>query len=336
MTRSRSIGNVPNELVTRYYEQRAEAGLIITEGTSPAPEGLGYARIPGLFNDEQVAAWRNVTTAVHRANSRIFVQLMHTGRVAHPDNLPSGARVLAPSALALEGKIYVDGKGELPYPTPEEMSVEDINNAIEQYARAAKLAAQAGFDGVELHAANGYLIEQFLNTATNQRTDEWGGGSIDKRMRFAVAVAKRVSAVWAAHRVGIRLSPYGSFNGTKSDDDDVEDLHEKLAGILSKLGLAYIHVVDHQSLGGPEVKPSVKEKIRKAFAGSLILSGGYDLQRANEDIQAGRADLIAFGRPFIANPRLVTKLRSGTPLAEPDPATFYTPGEQGYTDYAVE
>jgi N-ethylmaleimide reductase len=335
MTRSRAIGNVPNALMARYYAQRAEAGLIVTEGTSPAVDGLGYARIPGLFSDAQVEGWRLVTDAVHREGGRIFVQLMHTGRVTHPGNLPSGGRVLAPSAVAYAGKMYVDGQGELPLPVPEAMSAADIERAIEGFAQAGERAIRAGFDGVELHGANGYLINQFLDRGANQRTDEWGG-SLENRIRFPLAVAERVAARIGAERLGIRVSPYGAFNGMVSDDPATEELHESLARGLSQLGLAYIHIVDHQSLGAPEVKPSVKRKIREAFRGTVILSGGYDLARANADLAEGRGDLVAFGRPFLANPRLLSRLRNGSSLVAPDFATFYTPGEKGYADYAVE
>ncbi|MGA9519940.1 MAG: alkene reductase [Myxococcaceae bacterium] len=336
MTRSRAIGNVPNELMSRYYAQRAEAGLIITEGTSPSPDGLGYARIPGLFNAEHVAGWKRVTNAVHAAGSRIFVQLMHTGRVGHPDNLPSGARVLGPSAVSWDGKMWVDGKGQIPIPTPEGMTPEDIERTIEEHARSAELAIEAGFDGVELHGANGYLIEQFLNTAANQRNnDEWGG-SVANRVRFAVQVAKRAAARIGGDRLGMRVSPYSNGGGLRSDDDQVETVHETLAGELSKLGFAYMHVVDHSSMGMPPVPASVKAKIVKAFGGTVILAGGYDLERANADLAAGRGNLIAFARPFIANPRLTSRLRAGLPLAAPDFATFYTPDEKGYTDYSPE
>lgn len=332
MTRSRAIGNVPNDLIAEYYRQRSEAGLIITEGTSPSPNGLGYARIPGLFNAAQVAGWRKTTDAVHAAGSRIFVQLMHTGRISHEDNLPSGARVLGPSAIAAKGQMWVDGKGQLPLPTPEAMTAEDIEQAIAEYAHSAELAIEAGFDGVELHGANGYLIEQFLNTAANQRTDEWGG-SVRNRVRFAVEVAKRVATRIGGGRVGIRVSPYGTASDMRSDDVDVEDVHETLAHELKKLGLVYMHVVDHSALGAPAVPASVKDKIRGAFGGTIILAGGYDRARAEADLAAGRGDLIAFGRPFIANPRLPTRLREGLALAQPDFATFYTPDEKGYTDY---
>lgn len=334
MTRSRALGNVPNELMARYYAQRAEAGLIVTEGTSPSPDGLGYARIPGLFNAEQVAGWKKTTDAIHEKGSRIFVQLMHTGRVSHPDNLQNGARVIAPSAVEWEGQMWVDGQGQLPIPTPQALSGKEIERLIEDYVHSAELAIEAGFDGVELHGANGYLIEQFLNTAANQRSDEWGG-SIDNRVRFAVEIAKRAAAKIGADRLGIRVSPYSAAGGLRSDDEQVEDVHERLASELKKIGFVYMHIVDHSSLGGPTVPDSVKNKIRTAFGGTVILSGGYDRARAEADLAAGRGDLVAFGRPFIANPRLPSCLRDNLPLAQPDSNTFYTPDEKGYTDYPI-
>ena len=331
LTRSRAIGNVPNALMEQYYRLRAEAGLIITEGTSPSPNGLGYARIPGLFNDEQVLGWRRVTDGVHQAGGRIFVQLMHTGRVGHPANLPAGASVLAPSAVAAPGEMWTDAGGLQPHPVPREMSEADIAQSIAEYAAAAKLALQAGFDGVELHAANGYLIDQFLNTASNQRDDRWGG-AVDNRIRFAVEVAKASIAAIGAERVGMRISPYGVFNG-QVPDEEMDALYLRLIDELNALGLLYIHVVDHSAMGAPEVSPVLKAKIRAAFNGKYILSGGYDVARANADLDTQRGDLVAFGRPFISNPDLVSKLKLGQELVAPDFATFYTPGEKGYTDY---
>jgi N-ethylmaleimide reductase len=333
MTRNRSPGNAPGEAVARYYAQRAEAGLIVTEGTSPSPNGLGYARIPGLFNDGQVKGWRAVTDAVHAASGHLFVQLMHTGRASAAENLPAGARVLAPSAVALSQPVWVDGPGNTPAALPVAMTEADIESTLEEFARSAELAVQAGCDGVEIHGANGYLVDQFLNTASNLRTDRWGG-SVENRARFAVEVARRCATRIGGDRVGIRLSPYGVFNDMKPDAE-MDALYAHLARELSATGIAYLHVVDHSSMGAPEVKPAIKETFRKAFKGTLVLSGGYDKARAEADLQAGRADLVAFGRPFISNPRLPTLLRQGKPLARPDFATFYTPGEQGYTDYPV-
>ena len=362
MTRSRATGNVPNALMEKYYGLRAAAGLIITEGTSPSPNGLGYARIPGLFSSEQVAGWRKVTDAVHGAGGKIFVQLMHTGRVSHPANMSREARILAPSALAAPGEMWTDSSGMQPFPVPTTMSDDDIATTIGEYATACKNAIDAGFDGVELHGANGYLIDQFLNTATNQRTDKWGsgpdtvreaavregtpataspsdgnqllhrGGSVENRIRFAVEVAKAAAAQIGAERIGMRISPYGVFNGAVPDPK-MDALYLRLVEELNAVGLAYIHVVDHSSMGAPEVSPELKAKIRTGFKGKYILSGGYDAARANADLDAQKGDLVAFGRPFISNPDLVAKLQSGAALTPPDMSTFYTPGEKGYTDY---
>jgi N-ethylmaleimide reductase len=331
MTRSRAIGNVPNALIEQYYRLRADAGLIITEGASPSPNGLGYARIPGMFNDAQAQGWKRVTDGVHQADGKIFMQLMHTGRVSHPLNLPAGGRIVAPSAIAAPGEMWTDTSGQQPHPVPAAMSEADITQAIAEYASAAKLAIQAGFDGIELHGANGYLIDQFLNTASNQRTDRWGG-SIENRIRFAVEVARAAVAAIGAEHVGMRISPYGVFNGM-TPDAEMDALYLRLIDELNALGLVYIHVVDHSSMGAPEVSPTLKAKIRAAFKGKYILSGGYDVARANADLDAQRGDLVAFGRPFISNPDLVQKLQLGKELTAPDFSTFYTPGEKGYTDY---
>ncbi len=331
MTRSRAIGNVPNELMEAYYKLRADAGLIITEGTSPSPNGLGYARIPGMFSDAQVQGWHRVTDGVHAAGGKIFIQLMHTGRVSHPANMQATAKIIAPSAIAAPGEMWTDSSAMQPHPVPAEMSEADIAQAITEYANSAKRAIEAGFDGVELHGANGYLIDQFLNTASNKRTDRWGG-SVENRIRFAVEVAKATAAAIGADHVGMRISPYGAFNGM-GPDAEMDALYERLIAELNSIGLVYIHIVDHSSMGAPEVSPVLKAKIRATFKGKYILSGGYDATRANADLDAKLGDLVAFGRPFIGNPDLVKKMQSGAELTAPDFGTFYTPGEKGYTDY---
>jgi N-ethylmaleimide reductase len=331
MTRSRAPGNVPNEMMAEYYRQRAGAGLIVTEGTSPSLNGLGYARIPGLFSQEQVKGWRKVTEAVHAEDGKIFVQLMHTGRSSHLKNMGEGARVLAPSAIRMKGEIHTDVAGMQPYSEPEAMTEADIEHAISEFVLSAKLALEAGFDGVELHGANGYLIDQFINPASNQRSDAWGG-TASKRLEFPVQVAEKVAAAIGGSRLGIRVSPYGVFNEMQQFPE-IQDTYAELARRLSPLKLAYMHIVDHSSMGAPEVHAFVKQKIRANFQGALILSGGYDKDRAEHDLQEKRADLIAFGRPFISNPDLVEKLRGGHPLREPDSSTFYTPGAKGYIDY---
>lgn len=329
MTRCRAAADhVPTDIMATYYGLRATAGLIVTEGTSPSLEGLGYARIPGLCNAAHVTAWQKVTDAVHAKGGRIFVQLMHTGRASHPLNMPSGARMIAPSAIALSQTIWTDQQAMQPYPVPEAMTEQDIERTIGDYVNSAALAIAAGFDGVELHGANGYLIDQFLNTASNQRTDRWGG-SVENRARFAIEIAGRVAARIGADRTGIRVSPYGAFNDQKPDAD-MDALYAYLATELGKLGLVYIHVVDHSPMGAPPVPASVKKAIRANFKGAYILSGGYDTAKANKDLAAGLGELVAFGRPFLANPDLVERLRTGAELAQPDPATFYTPGEAGY------
>ena len=331
LTRNRATGNVPNDLMVEYYKQRASAGLIITEGTSPSPNGLGYPRIPGAFSAAQVAGWKRVTDAVHARGAKIFLQLMHTGRIGHPNNLPAGATVVAPSAVAAAGEIYTDAEGMKPHATPKAMTEADIKTAIGEYVQAAKNAVAAGFDGVELHGANGYLIEQFIRPNSNRRTDAYGG-AIENRARFALEVAKAVIAAIGKDKVGIRLSPYGAFNDMPAYPEMEAD-YAYLARELNALGLVYVHLVDHSSMGAPKVPQSIKDTFRKEFKGALILSGGYDASRAESDLKAGKADLIAVGRPILANPDLVDRWKAGASINAPDPTTFYTPGPRGYTDY---
>jgi N-ethylmaleimide reductase len=332
MTRNRAVdAATPNALMAEYYGQRATAGLIITEGTSPSPNGLGYPRIPGLFNDAQVQGWKGVTEAVHAKGGRIFVQFMHTGRVTHIANLPAGAEVLGPGAEACPGEMYTDAQGMQPHSIPRAMTERDIAHAVEEYAEAARLAIKAGFDGVELHAANGYLIEQFLNANVNTRSDSYGG-SIAGRNRFALDVARATVAAIGADRVGIRLSPYGVFNSTGAYPE-LEAQYLALTEELSTLGLLYLHVLDHSAMGAPPVPAEFKATLRRAFKGLFILAGGFDATSAENALAETRADLIAFGRPFLANPDLVERMRVGAPLNNPDMATFYLPGPKGYTDY---
>lgn len=338
MTRNRALGNIPNPLLAEYYGQRAAAGLIITEGTSPSPNGLGYARIPGIYSPEQRDGWRLVTDAVHAQGGHIFVQFMHVGRVGNRLNLPAGAELVAPSAVAMSGKIWTDSEGEQPYDLPREMTHEDISVAISEFKRAATMAVEAGFDGVELHGANGYLINQFLDPGSNRREDEFGGDT-QRRNRFAVEVARALVETIGAARTGIRLSPYGVFNDMSGAYDKIAEQYTQLATDLGQLGLAYIHLVDHSSMGAPKPEPATVVAMIKAFrengGGATILSGGYDPERAETDLRNGAADLVAFGRPFISNPDLVERYRNGDALATPDYATFYTPGKEGYTDYPV-
>ena len=331
MTRSRSIDNIPGDLVRDYYAQRASAGLIITEGTSPSPNGLGYPRIPGIFSSAQVAAWTPVNQAVHTHGAKIFIQLMHCGRIAHPLNLPAGARVIAPSAIAATGEMYTDAEGMKPNATPQAMTSADIKSTIEEFAQAAKNAVAAEFDGIELHAANGYLLEQFIRPNSNVRTDEYGG-SIENRARFVLEVVDAAIAAIGKDKVGIRLSPFGVFNDMPDYPAMASD-YTYLAQQLNARGLVYVHLVDHSPMGAPEVPQSIKEAIRREFKGCLILSGGYDAERAESDLATQKCDLIAVGRPFLANPDLVARWKTHAAVNAPDFSTFYTPGVKGYTDY---
>jgi len=331
MTRSRAIGNIPNDLMAEYYGQRANAGLIITEGTAPTANGLGYARIPGIYSAAQVEGWKEVTKAVHDKGGKIFIQLMHTGRASHPLNMESGTRILSASAIALEGNMYTDQEGNQPYPVPVAMSLEDIRTEQQGYVNAAKNAIEAGFDGVELHGANGYLIDQFLNSASNQRTDSYGG-SVENSNRFAVEVAKQVAEAIGADRLGIRISPNGVFNGM-AIFLEAQEQYVLLAKELTTIGLTYLHIVDHSSMGAPAVGDNLKDAIRAAFGGTIIVSGGLSAASAEQALQDGKGELAAFGRPFLSNPDLVHRMKNGIALQDPDFSTFYTPGEKGYTDY---
>lgn len=331
MTRSRAAGNVPNELMAEYYGQRAAAGLIVTEGVSPSPNGLGYARIPGLFNAEQVDGWKLVTHAVHARGGKIVAQLMHTGRVSHVANLPKGAEVLGPVAGACPDVMYTDSLGPQPHSPARGMNEKDIARAINEFAQAARLAMEAGFDGIELHAANGYLIEQFLNANVNTRTDGYGAG-IQGLNRFALEVARATADAIGEERVGIRLSPYGVFNST-GPFPEVEAQYLALVRELSVLGLLYVHLVDHSSMGTPPVPAEFKLTLRDNFKGPFILAGGFDRASAEAALAEKRADLIAFGRPFLANPDLIERMKANAGLNAPDMSTFYTPGAKGYTDY---
>jgi N-ethylmaleimide reductase len=332
MTRSRAVeANTPNALMAEYYAQRATAGLIVTEGTSPSPNGVGYPRIPGLWSQAQVAGWRLVTDAVHAKGGRILEQLMNTGRDGHPLNLPAGAELLAPSAVAAPGEMYTDAKGMQPHPAPRAMTDAEVRHAIAEHVSAAKNAVAAGFDGVELHGANGYLLEQFLSPDTNRRSDAWGG-SIEKRLTFILEVARQVAAAIGAGKVGIRLSPYG-VNAGMVAYPEIDETYRKLVPALAATGIQYVHLVDHSAMGAPPVPAALKAELRKLWPRTFILAGGFDRAGAEAALREGRADLVAFGRPFLANPDFVTRLEKNLPLNAPDFGTFYTPGPKGYTDY---
>jgi N-ethylmaleimide reductase len=331
MTRSRAIGNVPNELGRTYYTQRASAGLLITEGTAPSPDGLGYARIPGLYDEAQVAGWRRVTDAVHEAGGRIVVQLMHVGRIAHRLNMPAGARIVAPSALRAEGLMFTDQEGRVPFGEPEALDAAGVADAREGFVKASRNAIAAGFDGVELHGANGYLLEQFLHPHANRRTDAYGG-SAENRNRFVIEVARACAEAIGAERVGIRFSPFGT-NGdlaartSEQESDETRAQYVALAEALR--GLLYVHVVRTQHARTAETASA----IRTAFGGPFVLNGGFDRESAEAALASGAADLVSFGRQFISNPDLVARMREGHALAPFRPELFFSPGAEGYVDY---
>jgi N-ethylmaleimide reductase len=332
MTRCRAIGNIPNSLMAKYYSQRSDAGLIITEGTSPSPNGLGYARIPGIFSDQQVDGWRKITSAVHKKGGKIIVQFMHTGRISHPLNMADGAQILAPSVVKAAGQMWTDSKKLQDYLVPKEMTIEDLIFTKTEFILAAKNAITAGFDGVELHSANGYLLEQFLSPVSNIRKDNYGG-SIENRCRYVLEIVTAVAATIGKEKTGIRLSPYGVASDMPYYPE-INETYEYLSAQLDKLGIAYIHLVDHSAMGAPPVPIEIKKLIRSNFKNRLILSGGYDKQRAAADIQSGLGDLIAFGRPFIDNPDLVERFKNNWPLAQDlKMDLFYATDEKGYTDY---
>lgn len=328
MTRSRAPGNVPNALMATYYGQRASAGLVITEGTSPSPNGLGYSRIPGLFNAEQARGWAGVAKAVHDGGGRISIQLMHSGRIGHPANLPEGAELLGPSAIAAAGQIWTDTQGMQDHPVPREMSEADIAATRDEYVRAALLAREAGIDFVEVHAANGYLPGQFLNPKSNQRSDAYGGSGENRRRFLLELVDAVVGAIGAGH-VGVRVSPFNAFNDLAANFDGEREEYLALVDALAERGLAYLSLI-----AAPGAVPDdIVDETRRRFPGTLILAGDYDATRAETDLAAGRADLIAFGRPFIANPDLPARLAAKAPLADMQADKLYTPGPEGYSDY---
>lgn len=334
MTRSRSDAEgLANPLMAEYYAQRAGAGLIITEGTAPAADGRGYARIPGLWNGAQTQSWKQVTQAVHAKGGRIFAQLMHTGRVGHLANLPEGAEVVAPSAIQAPGNMHTDSQGLQGHTVPRAMQEADVQAAKAAFVQATRNAIAAGFDGVELHSANGYLMEQFLSPHSNQRTDPWGG-SVEKRIRFVLETAREAVAAVGKDKVGIRLSPYGAIGGMLPYSE-IDETYNTLAARLGEIGLVYLHLADHSSMGAPAIPLSLKQSMRKAFGSTFLVGGSFDPASAQQALDSGLADLIGVGRGFLANPDLIERWQKRLPLNAPDSSTFYTPGAKGYTDYPL-
>ena len=331
LTRSRAgPGNVPTALSALYYAQRASAGLIISEATQVAPEGQGYISTPGIYSAEQVAGWKCVTSAVHACGGRMELQLWHDGRISHPSFQPGGALPIAPSAIRPNAKAFT-ANGFEEIPTPRALETSEIPGIVAQVAQGARNALAAGFNGVEVHGANGYLIDQFLRDGTNKRTDAYGG-SIENRMRFLLEVVDAVSAAVGAERTGVRISPQNGQNDIA--DSNPQSLFNHVAAALSGRGLAYLHVIEGDT-GGAAVPPFDYLAIKRLFGGLFMANNGFDKVRANEAIAQGRADLVAFGKPFISNPDLVTRLYLDVPLSPPNRETLYGGAEQGYTDYPV-
>lgn len=332
LTRSRAgADGVPrSSLMALYYEQRAEAGLIVAEGTNISPQACGYAFTPGIYTRAQVDAWQPVTEGVHKKGSRIFLQLWHVGRISHPYLQPDGRVPVSASAIRANAHAFT-GQGFVPCVTPRPLEGEEIADVVEQYRNAARLALDAGFDGVEIHAANGYLIEQFLRDSTNQRTDVYGG-SRENRARLLLEVVDAVSRICDGNRVGVRLSPVTPVNDI-GQDSDPQSTYGYVAEQLSAFGLAYIHVIEGATQGPRDLFPFDYDALRRSFGGTYIANNGYDLGMAFTARRNGHADLIAFGRPFIANPDLVERWRIGAPLNRPNPETFFSGGREGYTDY---
>src|SRR5262245_19144499 len=333
MTRSRARdGNVSNPLAQTYYAQRASAGLIVTEGTQVSPQGVGYIRTPGIHSAAQVAGWKQVTDAVHQAGGKIFAQLWHVGRVSHPD-FHGGALPVAPSPLPVEGEAFTNN-GKVKIVTPRALETRELLGVVEQFRSAAENAKAAGFDGVELHGANGYLLDQFLRDGSNRRTDDYGG-SIQNRARFPLEVTDAVLSVWDAQRVGYKLSPY--FAGYSMSDSNPAATFSYIAQELNKLGLGYLHIGEAVAgpMAAPAGTPRVTPLIREKFSGALIANGGYDAHTAHMAIARGEADLVSFGVPFLANPDLPARYWRNAPLNAPDYATFYAGEQKGYIDYPV-
>jgi N-ethylmaleimide reductase len=325
MTRNRAgPGNIPGALAAEYYRQRASAGLIITEATQVSPQGVGYPGTPGIHSAEQVAGWRRVTDAVHAAGGRIFLQLWHVGRISHPSLQPDGALPVAPSAVAAAGDAFT-ASGPQPFVTPRALETEEIPGIAAQFENGARHALAAGFDGVEIHGANGYLIDQFLRDGTNRRTDRYGG-SVENRGRFLLEVTKAVAGVWGPDRVGVRLSPQSDFNDMH--DSDPAATFGYAAQALAPFGLAYLHVVEPVGTTTP-----LAARLKQAFRGQLIVNGGSNRALAEAALARGEADLVSFGASFLANPDLPLRLARNAALNAPDPATFYGGDQRGYTDY---
>jgi N-ethylmaleimide reductase len=332
LTRCRAeAGNAPGDLMVEYYRQRASAGLIISEATSVSPCGYGYPNTPGIFTEAHVAGWQKITSAIHEAGGRIFLQLWHVGRISHPAYQPDGGIPVAPSAIRPKGQVFT-GTGMADYVTPRALELAEIPDIIAEYVHGAECAKRAGFDGVEIHNANGYLLDQFLRDGTNQRTDRYGG-SIENRSRLTLEVTEAVIGVWGSDRVGIRLSPGGVFNDMR-DSDPLATFGHVLRE-LDRLKLAYAHItqVTAQDIAHGAQAGVGPRELRPSYAGHIVSAGGFTQESGNQALAEGWADAIAFGVPFIANPDLPERFRCNAPLNPADETTFYASGPKGYTDY---
>jgi N-ethylmaleimide reductase len=334
--RSQQPGNVPHALNAEYYAQRAGAGLIISEATQVCPEGLGYPATPGIHSPEQIAGWKLVTDAVHAKGGRMVLQLWHVGRISHSSLQPNAVLPVAPSAIQPSGMAFTSAWQQVPFETPHALETDEIAGVVEAFRQGALNAKEAGFDGVEVHGANGYLLDQFLQTGSNQRTDHYGG-SIENRARLLLEVTDAAIAVWGADRVGVRLSPYGTFNDMH--DSDPVALFQYVLRQLSDRGIAYAHIIEPRSTsaGGSDAvledAPSTTQLFRPYFKGAVIAAGGYTRELAEEALASGAADAVAFGRHYISNPDLAERLIQNQPIAHYNRATFYGGAEVGYTDY---
>jgi len=332
LTRSRAdeaSGDIPGSpMNVEYYRQRSNAGLIISEGTQVSPTGKGYMATPGIYSDEQVAGWRPITSAVHEAGGKIVAQIWHVGRITHPA-LNGGVQPIAPSAVQPDAMAYTHS-GKVSLPAPRSLATDEIRQVVDEYRRGAANAMRAGFDGVEIHGANGYLIDQFLRDGTNRRTDNYGG-TVENRCRFALEIVDAVVAEIGAGKVGIRLSPVAPFNDMS--DSAPQSVFGHLVEQLNERGIAFIHLIEGATGGARDVQGFDYAWARKVFKGTYIANNGYDRAMAIDAVESGRADAIAFGRLFIANPDLVKRLEINAALNVPNPQTFYTPGEVGYVDY---
>ena len=334
--RSKQPGNIPYSLNAEYYGQRATAGLIITEATQISQQGQGYPATPGIHSPEQVAGWQEVTKAVHEKGGKIFLQLWHVGRISHSSHQPGGALPVAPSAIKPSGKVFTATWKQADYETPHALEIHEIQAILEDFRRACENAKQAGFDGVEVHSANGYLLDQFLQDGSNQRSDSYGG-SIENRARLLLEVVDIACTVWGKGRVGVRLSPYGTFNDMS--DSNPEALFGYVLEQLNARAIAYVHMIEPRATGagGSDAvasdAPSTSELFRKKFSGVFISAGGYAPETAKHAVENGSVDAVAFGRLYIANPDLPERIKAGRELNKYNRATFYGGTEKGYTDY---